>query len=147
MTNDRVETALETAKNLVKTAKKTQKKYDGKLANIFHEAMLCWDDMKANGATLEERVRGMEGILRSAWPFTREWKYVCDHCNDHGLMMAMCPGDRTCGRSNVHGSHEFGRPCWCELGRKFRDKPKPTPEDFMQAGKSPKKSGFTRAGR
>jgi hypothetical protein len=118
--------------------KKIESKTDGKLAAIFRDTMVMWDQLKANGASLDERVRGLENVLRGAWPFTREWKYVCDHCNDTGLMMAECPGDRTCGRPRPHGAHEFGRSCWCELGKKFRDKPKPAPEDFAAAGKTRK---------
>jgi len=120
---------------------------EGRLARVFQEAMKLWDTLRTNGATFNERAAGLELVLRKHWPFTREWKYLCAGCDDTGLVIEQCPGDASCGRQRLHGPHTFGQACWCSLGAKFRD-PKPSPQDFAQAGKVKKKrDGFTRAGR
>lgn len=100
------------------------------------EAMRLWDEQKAEGGSLEERRAGMERTLRASWPLTREWKYICDACDDYGLRMQDCPGDATCGRKKEHLPHTFGTPCWCAKGIGFRGKPKAVPEDFASAGRS-----------
>lgn len=111
---------------------------EGILAQTFREAMVMWDHAKAAGADLKTRLQTLENTLRAAWPKHREaaWKTLCSRCDDYGLEMADCPGDATCGRAKRHQAHSYGKPCWCERGRQFRDKPKPSPEDFTAAGKS-----------
>jgi hypothetical protein len=109
---------------------------EGKLASAFRDAMHLWDQLKANGGTLADFLPGLERTLRDAWPQTREWKFLCSQCSDYGLVMAVCPGDATCGRTRPHLPHDFGTPCWCEPGKRYRVKPKPSPDDFTQAGRS-----------
>jgi hypothetical protein len=118
-------------------------KTDTQLGAIFVAAMRIWDAQKVDGVPLTERILGLGQTLRAAWPQTREWKYVCDACADYGLVMATCPGDRTCGRERPHLAHDCGRPCWCEAGRVFRAKPtRPTAEDAIaSAARVPKKVG------
>jgi len=122
-------------------------KTDGRLAQVFQEAMKLWDTLRTNGATFEERAAGLELVLRKHWPFTREWKYLCAGCDDTGLVMEQCPGDSSCGRPRAHGPHAFGQACWCSLGARFRDVARPGPEDFAQAGKAKPRGGFKRLGR
>lgn len=119
---------------------------DGILAQTLKAAMGFWDAMKADGASFQARCEALERTLRASWPFTREWKYLCQTCGDYGLEMLECPGDTTCGRLKPHLPHDFGRPCWCSAGARFRGKPKPAPEDFAAAGKT-KSKPFTRIGR
>lgn len=114
------------------------------LAATVTECFKIWDQMKAAGATLQERELMVENSLRASWPFTREWKFVCQTCRDYGLEMSTCPGDATCGRSKEHLPHDFGRPCWCSAGLKFRDKGK-TPDDIVQ--QAARTRPMTRAGR
>jgi hypothetical protein len=118
---------------------------DSELVATFKEAMVQWDRQKAEGVPLLERVGFLANILRLAWPKGREtdWKYLCNACSDYGLEMHDCPGDATCGRGKPHLPHDFGRPCWCSNGAKFRAKTR-TPEDFAEAGRTSKP---TRLGR
>ncbi len=120
------------------TFRKHAKAELGQLAQVFQTAMRLWDADKAAGMPLGERLRNLEQTLRAAWPQTREWKYLCQQCHDYGLVMNVCPGLREaiCGRTKPHYAHEFGTPCWCSAGQRFKDKPKPTAEDFTMAGKS-----------
>lgn len=131
----------------VKQARAGSKTKYGALTQTFVAAMAIWDAQKAEGVSRAERLAGLEKTLRAAWPQTRAWKYVCDTCDDYGLEMAQCPGDRTCGREKEHLPHEFGRPCWCGAGNRFRPPAKASPDDFAAAGKTPKPKGFTRFGR
>ena len=117
------------------------------LGAIFAGIFQLRTDMRQAGADEAEIAKATERSVRSAWPTTREWKYLCQTCADYGLEMLDCPGDRTCGRDKEHLSHEFGRPCWCDAGAKFRKAPR-SEEDFQQAGKVQKPArGFSRMGR
>lgn len=122
----------------------------GPLQRAVNEALALRDELKAKGVSGADLDRGLEGVLRQFWPKpkgrTEPWRDLCEECRDYGLVMATCPGDATCGRPHAHAEHEYGTPCWCEKGRRFRDKPKPEPSEFTDAGKTPKK-GFTRFGR
>lgn len=108
----------------------------GVLAQTFIAAMQTWDHQVADGVPAAVRIETLETTLRAAWPFAREWKYLCQSCDDTGLHIGTCAGDATCGREKPHGAHTFGTPCWCSLGARFRGKPKPSAEDFTQAGRS-----------
>jgi hypothetical protein len=119
----------------------------GKLRAAYVEAMKFWDEQKANGVPFTDRVRALEGLLREVWPFTREWKFLCKTCDDTGLVIAVCAGDATCGRTKPHGPHDFGTPCWCSLGARFRPPQPPSPDDVEGAGKVKKSRTFARVGR
>ncbi len=114
------------------------------LADTVAEAVRLRAAQKAAGASDAECDRYLEGVLRQSWPFTREWKYLCDKCDDTGLVMGDCSGDATCGRASIHGRHSFGTPCWCSAGNRFKAKPK-TEDDFSQATAKTRKP--TRFGR
>jgi hypothetical protein len=110
-------------------------KTDLQLGAVFKEAMRIWDAQKAEGVSLPERLRGLEQTLRAAWPRGRQepWRFNCEQCEDRGLVMSTCPGvaEATCGRERPHLAHDFGRPCWCEGGARFRPKAKPTEDDAV----------------
>jgi hypothetical protein len=120
----------------------------GKLSAAVMQAIEIRDHLKADGVTGDALNIGLEGVLRDTWPKGRSepW-HTCKGCSDYGLEMFTCPGDATCGRERPHLAHDFGKPCWCQKGARFREAPKPTSDDFTNAGKAPKRSGFARAGR
>lgn len=134
---DPVREAHKELKAAVKPARREAHAKEGRLAATFREAMKAWDQMKADGATLQARVTGLEAMLRDVWPFTREWKYLCSGCEDGGLVFARCPGDATCGRPKEHLPHSYGTPCWCSLGSRFKSKPRGA-DDFTAAGRTSK---------
>lgn len=135
---------------------------EGRLARVFRDAMVTWDQMKADGQPLEARVRGMTALLRDAWPFTRAWHYLCDGCADSGWMFGVCTPETPCGRPfrfpgqriNDHTGrgrcapgHSYVRPCFCAKGQAFHAAlyaAQSKPEDFAQAGKT---KSPTRVGR
>lgn len=135
---DQVRAAHQALRKMVPATRRAFRAEFGILSQTYTAAMQIWDSQKAEGVPLLERIAGLEQTLRAVWPQTREWKYLCTQCNDYGLVMGTCPGvtDATCGRVKPHLAHEFGTPCWCDRGRGFKDKPKPEPSDFTQAGKS-----------
>lgn len=127
----------------------------GPLAQTFTEAMRIWDAQKAEGVEQAERVAGLEKSLRAAWPFEREWKYLCQHCDDTGWTFRTCTQDNPCrrpfklqgafsddytGRGRCTDGHTFCAPCnWCDKGQTFRrslEHTKAKPEDFTQATRS-----------
>lgn len=109
----------------------------GTLAQTIREALEMRERMKADGATWEALDVAMERTVRAAWPKGREtaWMYLCPECRDYGLIMHDCPGDATCGRPKPHLAHDYGTPCWCDKGRRFKERPK-SEQDFTQATKS-----------
>lgn len=127
---------------------------DSLLVQTFREAMRIYDAQKAEGVPKAERLAGLEQSLRAAGfgaatePLrAADW---CPKCENTGLQMPRedCPGDATCGKSRQHLAHEFGRPCWCVLGKRFKDRPQGGEDDFTVAGKAkPRAKTWSRMGR
>jgi hypothetical protein len=128
--------AHQQARGIIRSDRKRAHRETGHLAKCFAAAMQIWADQRAAGVSFRDRLVGLTQTLRAAWPQTREWKYLCQQCDDYGLVMRACPGDTTCGRHHPHLPHEFGTPCWCDHGRRHRERQKPSAEDFTAAGKS-----------
>lgn len=143
MKPDPIRQAHQELRKAVPAARRKAHATEGALAAAFREAMVLWDQQKAAGASFADRLKGLDALIRQVWPFTREWKFLCDGCSDYGLVMSNCPGDATCGRGKQHLPHEFGKPCWCSLGSRFKEKPRHA-DDFTQAGRSKQP---TRVGR
>lgn len=110
---------------------------EGALAATHRAALELWDRQKRDGLSLADRLRGLEKTLRLVWPKGREadWKSLCTNCRDYGLVMHDCPGDATCSRTKPHLPHEYGEPCWCQLGARFKVQTKRA-QDFTEAGQS-----------
>lgn len=152
------EAELWALKKRVKKARKDAKKTEGKLATAFVDAIKILDAQKVAGVPFLERIKGLEGVLRAVWPQTREWHYGCTACHDSGLVMHVCKAGARCDgistRIDSPGArpgkyrrlcaqdpqstyeHEYGTPCFCDRGRRFREVPKLGAEDFTAAGKS-----------
>ncbi len=114
---------------------------DSKLAQAVLEALDQRQKLQLGGLDPVQLAKSFEAVIRSVWPFTREWKYLCQQCEDYGLIISNCLGDATCGRKPGHGPHEFGTPCWCDKGKPFRPKKTREPEDALAAvGKTSKPS-------
>jgi hypothetical protein len=143
-TDDPVKAAHDLLRKLVPITRKKAAITEGKLAAAFREVMLLWDEQKKTGVPFVERMKGLREVLRAVWPQTREWHYLCEVCNDTGLVIQDCPGDSTCGRLKPHLAHEYGTLCRCPKGGRFREKPIVVATDFAQAGRSSKP---TRLGR
>ena len=136
---------------MIVASRQQEKQTAGPLARAFKEVMTIWDRWRANGDVVSEaeRVKGLEAVLRDAWPNgrTEDWTYFCSACDDYGLVIQECPGDATCGHVRKHRPHNYGTPCWCPRGKQFRPKAKATPEDFTSAGRTQKPRGMDRVGR
>lgn len=110
------------------------------LGATVREALRLAKLMQAEGVPQAEIDATLERTLRAAWPFIREWKYLCDECSDTGWQIRECrEGDR-CGRPKRIGpktiagyvnytglstlcrrdpayTHTYAVPCWCAKGR------------------------------
>jgi hypothetical protein len=139
----------------------------GPLVQSFMQGMKFWEDEKAQGVSLPDRVSHLATILRASWPFQREWHYVCEQCGETGLVMAVCRKGARCNgistRTDFAGQtpgkykrlcwqhpdsdyeHDYGMPCWCEKGERFRVVAKAA-ESYATAGKS-KSKPMSRIGR
>lgn len=119
------------------------------LGATVRECMRVWLVMKADGASLEERLEFVSKAIRGAWPFTREWRYECPRCDDFGLEMRTCGGQENapCGHRKPHRAHDYGRPCTCRHGAKFEKRERSQDDVVAAAARTQRNSGFTRAGR
>jgi hypothetical protein len=137
------------------------------LAATLKEALRLRDLARAEGASPAELNATLERTLRAAWPQVREWKYLCSQCQDTGLITKLCRrGDRCNGVSSrtdtwherpgkyrrlcvtaplSNYQHEYGTPCTCAAGERFKLKPKSADDFSQEAGTSRKKP--TRFGR
>lgn len=98
-------------------------KTESKLASAYLDCLPILDRMKAAGVPFLERIKGLEGVLRQFWPFTREWTYRCSECCDYGLQLRQCDGEQhRCGlgKGKPHLPHDYGTPCWCAEGARYR---------------------------
>ena len=136
----------------------------GILAQTFGEAMRQWDHQKRDGASLDERQANFEKTLRAAWPQARDWKYLCQRCDDAGWMFRTCTPETPCGRpftlpptqshhpdftgqGRCSPGHSYVVPCVCSKGQAYArqmNPPQASPEDFTKSGKTSKP---TRPGR
>lgn len=137
------------------------------LPEAIEEALKLRDQMRDDGVSEADLAAGFERVVRDVWPFTREWHYLCEQCNDTGLVIYVCrPGARCNGLSTrVDGpretagkyrrlcalhpdsdyTHEYGEPCYCPKGDRFKRAPKPEQDDLQDAARKPKQP--TRFGR
>lgn len=141
--------AMRSVQRTVKKNRRSDAQEVGPFAKAVMEALDMRDKLKADGVSGKDLDAGLEAVLRDVWPKGADDSRhaSCLECNGCGLVIHNCPGDATCGRSGMHAAHDYGTPCWCEKGRRFRDKPKPEPSEFTDAGKTPKRAGPTRFGR
>lgn len=134
---------------------------DSALAATMKEAFRLRERMKADGATTAELDAAMERTLRAALPQQRVWRYECEVCWDTGLEMHVCrAGERCNGVStridhpgapagsytrlcahdpNGPYEHDYGTPCLCRRGVRFRPaRPAMVPDDEA-AARTPRK--------
>ena len=134
------------------------------LGAIVGQIVEAREIMRKDGASATEIAQVTERIVRERWPFERAWKYLCEACDDTGWIFGICTPDRACGRpfslpghrlndytgrGKCTPGHTYYRPCWCSKGQAIRAglEKRNRPEDFTQAGKTSKPSGFSKFGR
>ena len=141
-----LETAFHRLLGIIRRSRRKSAQILGPLAETITQALHHRDLQRTAGATPLELAANFEKTIRACWPFTREWKFLCNACDDYGLQMQECAGDTTCGRTHPHGPHSFGAACWCEKGRRFREKAK-TEASAIDAAARVKKAQPSRFGR
>lgn len=115
------------------------------LAGAIKAALEERQQLLAGGADPTDVAKGFEAVVRAHWPKAREapWQERCSMCGDYGFVLAVCPGDASCGRKAGHAEHEYGSACWCPAGKAFRPKSERAAEDTLAAvGKTSKPSRF-----
>ena len=82
----------------------------------IQRAVKVWSAIKADGARADADAY-LEKAVRDAWPPAREWKYLCDRCNDTGWELDWCVAGARCGRrwceQQPEYGHEYMRRCVC----------------------------------
>ena len=161
--------AMRTVQRQVRRVRAIEGKVIGRLASAYLEAIELRDRLQADGMSGPALDAGLEGVLRQYWPFTRTWKYLCQDCDDTGLQLFHCRRGQRCngistrtdGPRDTHlhyrrlcasdpdadYEHDYGEPCLCTRGERFRGKPKPDPSAFADAGKTSTPRGWSRMGR
>ena len=124
--------------------------------------------MRGDGASQAEVTGAIEEAVRAVWPYTREWHYLCDACRDTGLVLHTCRTGARCSgissRTDASGerpgkyrrlcalhptstyTHEYGVPCACGKGDRFRPKARSHSDELGEVGKTTSRP-LTRWGR
>jgi hypothetical protein len=120
---------------------------ESKLAAAYKECLPILDAQKAAGVPFLERIKGLEAVLRQFWPFRAVHHFNCERCADYGLELHQCDGEQhRCGlgKGKPHLPHEYGTPCWCVAGARFKARER-TDQTMVEAAATVKKP--TRFGR
>jgi hypothetical protein len=106
---------------------------DATLGATVREALRLAALMKADGVPHAEIDATLERTLRAAWPFVREWKYLCSACGDCGARWRCCP-ETPCERQQPHAPHSYVMPCVCTEGARYVEKPKQEQQSVKRRG-------------
>lgn len=117
------------------------------LSRAIEEALQMRDGLHAQGMSATDLAHAFERAVRDVWPCKREWKYLCANCLDTGLELRLCGDGQACGLA--HGKqhaapHEYGVPCWCDLGRRFQKRERKTEDTDAAAARVSKPTRFGR---
>jgi hypothetical protein len=110
------------------------------LSSLIPELCELAEDLRAQGQSPDRIEQTLEAHVRMRWPKGREWKFLCNACDDTGLLITM-ETVRLYGEMLI----PMGRPCFCTLGNRFRKAP-PSEQDYTKAGQA-KPKPMTRFGR
>ena len=135
-------------------------KQDHRLSKAIEDALKIREQMRDDGATPADLAAGFERVVRDVWPTVREWHYLCEQCSDTGLVLYVCAPGRRCNgiSTRIDGpheqpgkyrrlcalhpeadyTHEYGEPCDCKFGSRFRSTPKSDRDVLQDAAMKPK---------
>lgn len=122
------------------------------MANVIMAAVDLRLRLKADGATGAELEDGLAAVVREAWPKHRPepWHYLCATCADSGLELRICHDGKGCGlaegKPHEH-PHEYGVPCFCSLGHRFRERRPQVDDAITAAARTARPKPMSRFGR
>lgn len=125
----------------------------GAFARAMLAALREYFTMRAAGVSREDGVKGLEAVLRDAWP-QRPSKFApsCLACDDTGWYERICSDEMRCGREFCYrrGSahqHTYATPCDCARGDAHRPRVHTPESELASVGRSkPKQRKFSRMG-
>jgi hypothetical protein len=124
----------------------------GAFVRTMRDAMTAYLGMRAQGVEREDAVKGLETVIRDAWP-KPETKYPphCDLCEDTGYQEHRCRQYARCERPRCSAkgedwTHLYVRTCDCVKGQRFEPKAKYAPELATIGKVAKKRGGFSRMG-
>lgn len=129
---------------------------EGSFARTMQDAITDYLKARDEGVSREDALKGLEAVVRSCWPRgrNREWKYLCDTCDDTGWEYRECRPYRRCQPKHddwpSERTHTYVTPCQCEKGDRFRKRAHQLDQEqeLTQIAKRKKASGgFSRIGR
>lgn len=121
----------------------------------MREAIVGYLQMRAQGIAREDACKGLELVLRSAWP-KKATKYpaLCDLCDDTGWRLRTCTHQMRCERRfcrEAHPAHEhdYVQACDCVAGDRKRARVVQVEDEIAAASRMAKKKprGFSAIGR
>jgi hypothetical protein len=130
---------VEAHRRLQRSVKRTRQASgtERQMADAIMAAVDVRQRLKADGATGGELENGLALVVKESWPKHRPepWRYLCATCLDSGLELRICHDGQACGLANGkphEHPHEYGVPCFCSLGRRFKTRER-SPEDAVSA--------------
>ena len=97
--------------------------------------------MRAQGVSREDAERGIEAVLREAWPKrTTKFPPQCDECDDTGWAYHVCTHQMRCSthaQRDLHPSveHSYVTPCHCAKGDRHRKQARGLDDEIAAVGK------------
>lgn len=125
----------------------------GPFAKAMIQAMGEYDNARTNGVSRDDACRGLEAVLRDAWPkHTSKFTPACLECADTGYRELTCWDRHQCGREKCARhpelTHLYVVPCGCSAGNRMRKRVRSAEDALTSAGKTTKKrGGFSRMGQ
>jgi len=159
---------VQSAHRMLKAAIRTTRRQkaasgEGLLAKSVTEALRIFDAQRDQGVSLADREAGLERTLRACWPKGREWKHLCQACEDLGWVFKRCTPETPCGRpfklpgqrlddytgrGHCLPDHPYAVPCLCSKGQDFsrglQAKDRSRGPDLTTVGKTTKMSRLGR---
>lgn len=101
------------------------------IAELGRKGMQTFHQLRADGSSFPEACRFLEGLIRTVWPFRREWKFLCLDCEDTGWRMR----EREVA---IYGGRlvPYAERCTCHAGQRLQAKDTDDRETLAKIGRT-----------
>jgi len=131
------------------------KSEDSAFVKEMKQAQKSYVQMRSEGVSLDDACRGLEAVLRGAWPKpATKFPAQCEACEDGGWRFRTCADQMRCGRmwcANQHpaSEHTYVEPCGCVAGDRHQKRIAQVDDEIAAAGRMAKRKtrGWSAVGR
>jgi hypothetical protein len=141
---------------LQRAVKQSRRQFTASDSAFVRDGWAAMDDyqkMRQEGVSRDDAVKGIEAVIRSAWPkAVSKFSSECQACDDTGWHEQTCWSEQRCTRKgcvdNPAREHQYVSACYCPKGDRFKPKQYAPEDEIAAVGRTQRKpKGFTRYGR